>query len=110
MGGSADGVPDDQGIGVHGLEGEGGILDIFPFLQTAPGLSQGKGVRRQAFGRDIKGCLGPGAGLSKQENDAFSLQGRCFLYRSVRHFGKPFGKLEYCMDIIGREIGNGQQV
>jgi hypothetical protein len=100
MGGSAHSVPDDQEIRMHGLQGQGRILEVFPFLQAASALGQGKGVCGQPLGGHVKGGFGPGAGFGKKKNHTLSLESGGFFDRPFSHFSEPLAKLKDGMDIL----------
>ncbi len=110
LGRAAAGITQYHHIGIHGLEGKGGILEGFAFLDTGAGLAQRVRVGGKALARDIKRCLGARAVFRKEQHDGLALKGGNFFDRAAVDLMETAGGVQQVHDFVHGQPADVEEV
>ena len=110
VGGAARPIPDDEHIGVHGLERSDRIKDRFAFGRRHSAGVQVNDIGRQALGGNLKRGLRAGTGLKKEIDHGAAMQQGYFSNLALTDTDKRFRGIQNFYDRLGVETIDSQQV
>ena len=104
VGGAGVGVADDDDVGVHRLEGEGGVVERLALLDAAAAAGDVDDVGAEYLSRLLEGDAGAGAGLVEQGDDAFAAQRRDLPDVALQHLLHGGGVVQDGLDLAAGEV------
>ena len=110
VGGAAGIVADDQDIRLHGLQVVGRVRQGLAFDGAGGRHRQVEGVGAEAFGGDLEGHAGPGAGLVEHGHHRLAPQGGDLLDGPPGDLLEGGGGVQDEPDLFGGERGDAQEI
>ncbi len=99
-------VAHDDEVGAHGLEGFDGFPNGFALGDGRVGDVEVDDIGGEAFGGDLEGRVGAGAGLVEEHEHGFALEGGDFFHRAGEEFLERDGLIEEVVDFRAIEGGD----
>ena len=95
------GMPDDNDIHTHRLEGQSGVQQRLALFHAAAKGGHIDYVSAEHLARLLEGNAGAGAGLVKQRNNDATPQSGDFLYVPPEDFSHGLGAVQHRMNFRG---------
>ena len=103
-------MADHQEIGLHGIDGHGGVEQRLALGHGGIGHRHVHDVGAQALAGNFEGALGPGGGLEEEVHLGAPLKHRLPLVDLAAHLDVALGQVENTDGFKGGDIVDGQQV
>ena len=97
-------VAHDDDVGVHGLQGEGGVVERLALLCAAAGCGDVDDVGAENLARLLEGDAGAGGGLVEDGEDGLAAQGGDFANLASEHLAHGVGILQGGLDLVEGEV------
>ena len=104
VGGSGVWASDDDEVGAHCLEGEGGVEERFAFFGAASGAGDVDDVGAEHLAGLFEGDAGSGARFEEDGDDDFSAERGGFFDAAAEEFAHRLRLVEHADDLAAREV------